>query len=206
MSGVQNGGKRGRGARGLALGAGLALVALLLVYAAAGLLFKSDSGQGLKPLAKGEMAKLQVGAAGEPPPALQASGPDGKTVSLADLKGRVVVVNLWASWCAPCVKEMPTLAKLQADYAGKGLKVLPISLDKGDDVAKAKLFLADKPPLQFYHADYSLAFALMPTEQGLPTTILYDRTGREQARLAGGADWSSPEARAVIARLLAAKS
>ena len=203
MSGVQEDGGRGTGKRRWWIGAGAALLALVVLYAAVAVIFKSGGG-GLKPLATGEMAKLQVAGAPAPAPALVAEGPDGKPVTLSDLKGRVVVVNLWASWCAPCVKEMPTLARLQADYGSKGLQVLPISLDKGAEIDKARAFLADKAPLRFYHADYSLAFSLMPKEQGLPTTILYGRDGRERARLAGGADWTSPEARKVIDRLLAA--
>ena len=84
--------------------------------------------------------------------------------------------------------------------------VAPISLDKGDaDIAKARAFIADKAPLKFYHGEYSLAFTITPPAEGLPTTILYDRTGRERARLSGGADWSTPEAHAVIDRLLKLK-
>ena len=85
--------------------------------------------------------------------------------------------------------------------------MLAISLDKGQpDIDKAKAFIADKQPLLFYHGEYSLAFAVDPPTEGLPTTILYDRAGRERARLSGGADWSTPEAHAVLDRLLAAKS
>ncbi len=149
------------------------------------------------------MAKLVVADKPAAQP-ISAEGPDGKTVNLADLKGDVVVVNLWASWCAPCVREMPTLAALQARYAGKPVKVLAISLDKGpEDLAKAKAFIADKPPLVFYRGDYGMAFSITPAAEGLPTTILVGRDGRERARLSGGADWSTPEARAVIDRLLA---
>ena len=206
MSEVQERDGRKPGGRGVLVGALAALVALVVLYAVVAVVFKSGRAQGLKPLATGEMSKLQVAKEDQPPPALTAEGPDGKAVNLAQFRGKVVVVNLWATWCAPCVKEMPTLAKLQADYGAKGLQVLPVSLDKGDEIAKAKAFLADKPPLRFFHADYSLAFQLMPVEQGLPTTILYDRDGHERARLAGGADWSSPEARKVIDRLLAGKA
>ena len=189
------------------LWAGLALVAIVAVlYAGYALVFKSGQSDDLKPLAKGEMAKLEVPAKLVPSPPIVAQGPNGETVRLADLKGQVVVVNLWASWCAPCIKEMPSLAKLQNAYAGKSVKVLAISLDKGQpDIDKAKAFIADKQPLLFYHGEYSLAFAVDPPTEGLPTTILYDRTGRERARLSGGADWSTPEAHAVLDRLLAAK-
>jgi len=153
------------------------------------------------------MAKLEVADKPAAPAAITAEGPDGKLIDLRAFKGQVVVVNLWATWCAPCVKEMPTLARLQQEYAGKPVKVLAISLDKGaDDIAKAKSFIADKPPLGFYHGQYSLAFSIDPPAEGLPTTILYDREGRERARLAGGADWSTPQAKAVLDRLLSMKS
>jgi hypothetical protein len=102
---------------------------------------------------------------------------------------------------------MPTLAQLQSRYAGKPVKVLPISLDKGaDDIAKAKAFISDKAPLGFYHGDYAMAFAITPAAEGLPTTLIFDRSGRERARLEGGADWSTPEASRVIDALLAQKS
>ena len=181
----------------------LGLLVVAAVLYAAVLAIKSGGSPQLKSLARGEMVKLTVT---EPPRAadpIRASGPDGRLVRLADFKGQVVVVNLWASWCAPCVKEMPTLARLQAEYAGRPVKVVPISLDKGDaDVAKARAFLADKRPLQFYHGDYALAFSLTPVIEGLPTTLIFDQEGRERARLAGGADWSGADAKAVIDALL----
>jgi hypothetical protein len=101
---------------------------------------------------------------------------------------------------------MPTLARLQARYAGRPVKVLAVSLDKGpEDLAKARAFIADKAPLQFYHGDYALAFSITPPAEGLPTTLVFDRSGREQARLSGGADWSGADAGAVIDRLLSRK-
>jgi len=179
---------------------------LALLWAGIGIIaiLGGCSKEGLKSLAKGEMAKLVVPDKVPSPTDIGAQGPNGESVRLSDLKGQIVVVNLWATWCAPCVKEMPTLAKLQSDYAAKPVKVLAISLDKGpEDIAKAKAFIGAKPPLKYYHGEYSLAFAISPPAEGLPTTILYDRSGRERARLSGGADWSTPEARAVLDQLLA---
>ena len=213
MSEVQNdGGKPGSPPSGKPAGllwAALGLIAVLAVlYGAIALVFKSGREEGLKPLVTGEMAKLVVADKPGAPPNISAKGPDGEPVTLAGFKGQIVVVNLWATWCAPCVKEMPALAKLQSAYAGQAVKVVPISLDKGDaDIAKARAFIADKAPLRFYHGDYNLAFTVVdPPAEGLPTTILYDRTGHERARLSGGADWSTPEAHAVIDRLLKLKS
>ena len=204
MSETQGGGVPARTTKGLiAIVAVVVLVAAL--YAGYALIFKPHGG-GLKSLATGPMAKLVVDAKPAPQP-IQAQGPSGETLKLADLKGQVVIVNLWATWCAPCKEEMPTLAKLQASYAGKGVKVLPISLDKGDeDIAKAKAFISDKAPLGFYHGDYALAFAVTPVAEALPTTLIFDRSGRERARLEGGADWSTAQAGKVIDALLAEKS
>ena len=198
MSQVQGGGAaKGRSKWLWVVAGGLAVAGLLY-----GAVTTFKSGASLQSLAKGEMAKLVVSDKPAPEPII-AQDAQGRTVRLSDLKGQVVVVNLWATWCAPCVKEMPTLAKLQSQYAGKPVKVLAISLDKGaEDLIKAKAFIADKAPLTFYHGDYGLAFALTPAAEGLPTTLIFDRSGREQARLAGGADWSTPEARAVIDHLL----
>jgi thiol-disulfide isomerase/thioredoxin len=178
---------------------------LALVYGAYAMVAKPGDA-GLSPLAKGAMAKLQVARTLKAPPAAPLEGPDGRPMKLADLKGEVLVVNLWASWCAPCAKEMPTLAKLQAAYKGKPVRVVTISLDKdAAGIAKAKARIAQNAPLRFYHAPYALAFAFEPAVQGLPTTVIYDRSGRERARLVADADWSRPEARAVIDRLLALK-
>ena len=204
MSETQGGGSPAKRPNPLiALAAAVVLVAAL--YAGYAVIFKPHGGD-LKSLATGAMARLTVAAKPAPQP-IQAQGPDGKPISLSDLKGQVVVVNLWATWCAPCKEEMPTLAKLQSRYAGKDVKVLPISLDKGDDnIAKAKAFIADKAPLGFYHGDYALAFAITPATEGLPTTLIFDRSGRERARLEGGADWSTAQADRVIDALLAEKS
>ena len=204
MSETQGGGTPARKSKAPIVA--LALIVLVAaLYAGYALLFKPHGGD-LKALATGPMAKLVVDD--KPmPQTLQAQGPDGKAMTLADFKGQVVVVNLWATWCAPCVKEMPTLARMQAHYAGKDVKVLPISLDKGDaDIAKAKAFISDKPPLGFYHGDYALAFALSPPTEGLPTTLIFDRAGNERARLVGGADWSTDQADRIVDSLLAEKS
>lgn len=206
MKQTQSGETKSPGTNARLIWAGVGLIVILAaLYAGYAVLFKPRSGD-LRPLARGEMAKLAVSQSPMPQP-IAAQAPDGRTIHLADFKGQVVLVNLWASWCAPCVKEMPTLARLQARYAGQPVKVLAISLDKGDqDIAKAKAFIADKRPLQFYHGDYGLAFSITPPTEGLPTTLIFDRAGRERARLAGGADWSGADAAAVIDRLLAEKS
>ena len=132
---------------------------------------------------------------GEAAPDASFLDPAGKTVSLADFRGHPVLVNLWATWCAPCVKEMPTLDTL----AGSGaVKVLAVSEDLGgaDKVApffKEHGFTALQPYLD---PRLALSTALAAN---LPTTILYDATGHEVWRETGGYDWSGAGAKKLIA-------
>jgi thiol-disulfide isomerase/thioredoxin len=113
-------------------------------------------------------------------------------------------MNVWATWCGPCVIEMPTLAKLQAAYAGKPVEVVTISIDKPDDAAKAQAFIAKHAPLKFYHdPTMRLPFALKPAAAGMPTTVIYGPDGMERGRIAGEADWSGPDARKVVDAVLA---
>jgi thiol-disulfide isomerase/thioredoxin len=194
---------------GLGRGLKLAIAAALIVGAASALYvigsgaLKPAGPPGLQTLAKGPMQKLQVTTPKPPPPKGFVDG-EGKTVHIADMKGNVLVVNLWATWCAPCKKEMPTLAALQKAYEGKPVKVMPISIDTARTGDAPKQFIAAHAPLAFYQdASMELPFAFEPEAQGFPTTILYDKSGMERARLAGDADWSTAEAKAVVDRLLA---
>lgn len=186
----------------------LPLVWAMLIAVAAGalaaiLLFaKPGQARGLQPLARGAMAKLQVAEPPRAAPTAVFTGPRGDKRTLASFRGKVTVVNFWATWCAPCVKEMPTLAKLQADYAGQPLAVVPISLDSESAYPKARAFIGKHRPLQYYAGPLSLAFSMKPPAPGLPTTLILDKQGRERGRLSSDADWSSPAARAVVDQLL----
>ena len=183
---------------------GVALIgAAAAVYVMIHALIKPAGGHDLKALAHGEMAKLEPAATPAPLPDTPLLDAGGKTIHLADLKAPLVVVNLWATWCAPCVHEMPTLARLQAAYPGKVL-VAAVSMDKEGDREKARAFIAQYPPLAFYQdTKLALPFAVSPPAEGFPTTIIYDGAGHEKARLSGGADWAGPDARAVFDALLA---
>lgn len=155
--------------------------------------------------AKTLMSKWETDAAGKPSPDYVFYNEQGRPMRLADLKGQVVVMNIWATWCAPCKVEMPTLAKLQAAYAGKPLAVVPVSIDSESSGVEAKLFIAKNDPLKFYHdRDMKLPFKMSPPAQGAPTTVIYGKDGLEIGRVAGEADWAGAEARALIDRALAA--
>ena len=129
---------------------------------------------------------------------------DGEEMTFADFRGQVVVVNLWAMWCAPCRTEMPTLAALQRAYSEDQVLVLPVNVDTGDEaVADAISFIDVHEPLPFYSdRSFRLPF-VFPGAGKMPQTILLDRQGRVRAWMAGEADWASPEARALIDALLA---
>lgn len=181
---------------------GVAAVLYVIVSAS----FKPSGPADLTEFKKGALEKLDVPATPRLAPATVFTSIDGKPTTLADFKGRVVVMNLWATWCAPCKAEMPTLAKLQAAYATQPLTVLPISVDRDSDLNLVKEEMAANPPLVSYRdPSYKLSFDLQPRAQGYPTTVIYDRQGRERARLAGPADWSAPEMRGLVEKLLAEK-
>jgi thiol-disulfide isomerase/thioredoxin len=162
----------------------------------------SKPGADLKSLAQGQMKAMVVEDAPAPPPDVPFTDAAGKTHTLAEFKGKAVVLNLWATWCAPCVEEMPTLAKLAASSAGQPVVVVPVSLDRDEDRANAVAFIAKRPPLAFYaEPKYALAYAFKPPIAGLPTTVLIDAAGKVRARVPGGADWSGPDAAKVIQAL-----
>lgn len=120
---------------------------------------------------------------------------------LSEFRGRGLVVNLWATWCPPCVEEMPALATLARAVAPDNIAVLPLSSDHGGAKAVAAFFtghhITDLPVL----LDPDGAAARTLHVAGLPTSVVIDKQGRERARLEGSADWSTPEAVALVRRL-----
>lgn len=190
----------------LALGGVILVGVAAVLYVIASASFKPSGPADLTEFKKGTLAKLDVPATPRAAPTTVFTSLDGKPTTLADFKGRVVVMNLWATWCAPCKAEMPTLAKLQATYATQPVTVLPISVDRDGDLNLINEEMAANPPLKTYRdPGYKLSFAMDPRAAGYPTTVIYDRQGRERARMAGPADWSGPEARGIVEKLLAEK-
>jgi thiol-disulfide isomerase/thioredoxin len=126
-----------------------------------------------------------------------------KPMHLADFKGQVVVLNLWATWCHPCRTEMPTLAHLQSMYAGKNVKVLPISLDDADKFDDVKSFIDVQEPLDVYSGEMPAALsAYQLNGKGLPVVIIIDKNGKEVARNLGGATWDTADMKGLVDKLL----
>lgn len=157
--------------------------------------FKSESFEG-----------LQVLPQPPPQPVVPFAKADGSQTSLGAFHGKVILVNLWATWCTPCVTEMPTLANLQRKLGGDDFEVVAISVDREDNrtEAVAKLNALSAGALSFYQ-DTKMGVVFPMKARGFPTSVLYDRNGNELARYAGEADWAGPEAMGMIEAAIASK-
>jgi len=136
--------------------------------------------------------------AGTPAPDFTFQNPDGSDAALKDFAGKPMLVNLWATWCAPCVAEMPTLDAVAAEYGKKGLAVLTISQDSQGETVIKPFF--EKHPLPHLKGwiDPENQFGFHYNTGMLPTTVIYDAQGKEMARVVGAMDWNSKEGRALI--------
>jgi thiol-disulfide isomerase/thioredoxin len=135
----------------------------------------------------------------KPLPEVTFEDAEGKEVSLADFRGQIVVLNLWATWCAPCRHEMPALDRLQAEHgAGDDLEVVALSLDRGN-TDKIKLFFEEVgvAHLDIYRDPTAQASRAL-LAPGLPTTLVIDREGREIGRVLGPAEWDGEATIALL--------
>jgi thiol-disulfide isomerase/thioredoxin len=144
-----------------------------------------------------EIGTLERGQKGAAAPGIKFKAPDGSEVTLASFQGKPLLLNLWATWCVPCVKEMPTLDALAEQLDGR-VQVLVLSQDL-EGKAKVDPFFAKSnfKRLQPYldtNAAFSLGMGI-----NLPTTILYDSSGKEVWRMLGGMDWTGETAKELIA-------
>ena len=145
--------------------------------------------------------KLDRSKAGQAAPATAFEDPDGAPATLADFRGKPVLLNLWATWCAPCVAEMPTLDRLAGRESGR-LSVVTVSQDL-DGRARVEAFF-DKQGYRNLETWLDPRMALMTGLEAdtLPTTILYDARGREVWRMVGREDWESERAALLLAEAM----
>lgn len=162
--------------------------------------------QAAEAMRQGDMRKLrflETPVASSDVPFLDA---DGQEMTLADLQGKFIVLNFWATWCAPCLEEMPLLSALQEAMGGDDLEVVTIATGRNPAPAMQRFFAriaVDNLPL---YTDETQDLARDMEVLGLPVTVILDREGREIARMQGSADWSSENAMAILQTLIAPES
>jgi thiol-disulfide isomerase/thioredoxin len=138
----------------------------------------------------------------EPLPELAFTDAAGKPMTLADFRGKTILLNLWATWCAPCRKEMPSLDRLQKALGSDKFEVVALALERGGIPAAQKFFDDAKVQSLKLYVDQTTRAGAALRALGMPVTILIDPQGRESGRLAGPAEWDAPEAQAMIASAL----
>lgn len=126
----------------------------------------------------------------------------GKSISLEDFKGKIVLLNLWATWCAPCREEMPSLDNLKKLFQGQEFDVVAVSMDRGGLAKPKKFFEEEKLENLGLYIDPTTKLMFMLKAIGLPATLLIDAEGREIGRLPGPAQWDSDEAINLIRKHL----
>jgi len=158
--------------------------------------------QKIAPLARGEVAALAMATVPLRLPDLAFEDADGKPKKLSDWRGRTVLVNLWATWCVPCRKEMPALDSLQTKLGGEDFEVVAINIDTRDP-EKPKNFLKDAnlTRLGYFSDQKAKVFQDLKSvgkALGMPTSVLIDGQGCEIANIAGPAEWASDDALKLI--------
>jgi len=195
-------------------GNGRSILAALLAAALAAVLAAPDggrgpfglaiaSGDGSLPVLKGEMGDFSYFDGPKPVPPISFEDGQGKALSLADFKGRVVLVNFWATWCAPCKSEMPSLDRLQAALGGSDFIVLDLSLDRQGKAAIEPYFRDNKLAHLGIYIDREGKGFHAWQGSGVPTSFIIGRDGRARGMLLGAADWDSPAAVELIRHFIA---
>ena len=160
----------------------------------------------LAPFARGAVAALEAVETPRPAPELTFKGPDGGDTTLSALRGRLLLVNLWATWCGPCKAEMPALDRLQAEMGGPDFAVVAINVDTRN-LDKPPQWLRDNGIARLaYYADPGgrvlPAIQKDTGSQGLPTTMLIDAEGCTLGVMKGPAEWSGPDAKRLVGAAL----
>jgi peroxiredoxin len=171
------------------------LIVIITVLAVIGFLFffGQNSGQRVKIVREGDQA-----------PEFSLPALDGKAISLSSYRGKVVMVHFWATWCPPCIEELPTLERLYRAYFGKDLEILAVSVDEGGAGAVEQFMRKNR---------FALPVLLNPDQSvsrqygtfKFPETYLVDREGIVRRKIIGAADWTSPEAQKFIQAMVGKK-
>jgi peroxiredoxin len=172
-----------------------ALIVIIVSLAVVGALFfvGQNSGQRTRIIREGDRA-----------PEFRLSSLDGKAVDLSSSRGKVVMVHFWATWCPPCVEELPTLERLYTEYAGKDLEILAVSVDEGGAGAVVPFLRKNGFSLPvLLNPDQSVSKAYGTFK--FPETYLVDREGIVRKKVIGAVDWMSPSAREIIQAMLGKK-
>lgn len=156
----------------------------------------------IAPLAHGEVAAVTIATAPQLMPDLAFDDAEGKPRKLSEWRGKTVLVNLWATWCVPCRKEMPALDSLQGQLGGKDFEVVAINIDTRD-AEKPKNFLKDANLTRLGYFSDAKAKVFQDLKNvgkalGMPTSVLIDAKGCEIGNLAGPAEWASDDAIRLI--------
>lgn len=144
-----------------------------------------------------ETGKVDTSKKGEDMPAMPFLGPDGGPATLTKFRGKPLLVNLWATWCAPCIAEMPTLDKLAVREKGK-LQVIVVSQDMAGKRAVDPYFAKSKFKMLEPYLDKDNVLPLALKSETLPVTLLYDAEGKELWRVVGAMNWEGASARKLL--------
>jgi thiol-disulfide isomerase/thioredoxin len=181
----------------LVLTLGLFSAVILLMWG----VYASFAGTGAdeaRPPLRGAMREFALKEPAAAVPEIHFVDNDEQERTLDDFRGRVVLLNFWATWCGPCVEEMPSLQRLQATLAGQPFLVLPVSQDRAGLPLVRRFYQEHELSGLGLYADKTSSAGRSLKLRGLPTSLLLDAKGRELGRFEGAADWSAPEALALI--------
>ncbi len=153
---------------------------------------------GASPPLEGWMAQFTLNDPPRPAPETEFHTIEGDRVTLAAFKGKTVLVNFWATWCMPCIREMPSLDRLQAAFDRKSFEILAVSVDRGGAEIVIPFLKKLKIKTLTPYLDRRMALARAFAIPGMPTSYLIDAEGRVVGSLPGIAEWDSPEAKALV--------
>ncbi|MBY5994309.1 TlpA disulfide reductase family protein [Ferrimonas balearica] len=124
-------------------------------------------------------------------------GPEGEPIALEQFKGQPVMINLWATWCPPCVRELPSLARFRDEFEARGLKVVPIAIDRDPQVVQPFLESLSLPEFETWYDSINAMGEIVPTDL-VPATFILDEQGRLVAFVRSFVDWDNPAVRKVM--------